>query len=338
MIRIGIIGTGKTVSIANNHYAALVNDGRAVLSAVMNSNVESAKRWVTNNNVCARVCSSIDEFMDSVDAVIICTPNNSHTEYAIKSVEHGKHFLLEKPMSTSIEDANKLVSVCSNSKTVDMMGFVYRYSNAAHAAQKIIKDQLGSIYTYTASFGGTRLANPQFAGEWRMDSRLSGSGALGDYGSHLIDLADFMAGQRYNSVVCMKDTYIKGRNNDDSAMFVANGPNGLGSYSMSRVGMNQITINIAGQGGMLDIAIGDNSSVVFKEKDIDGGYTGKSYNVPFEKQEFVQGLFDAQMKAFIDSIEGNNNDYADVKQGLYVDKVVFAADEAAKNKTTIEFN
>ncbi len=92
--------------------------------------------------------------------------------------------------------------------------------------------RIGPVYSCSAWFGGKRLADPNIGLGWRMRRASSGAGALCDFGSHLIDLTDYVAGQRYREVSCMADTFIPMRRldqqmapveNDDAAAFLARG-------------------------------------------------------------------------------------------------------------------
>lgn len=338
MIRVGIIGTGNLVAIAHYHALGLLNDGRAEISAVLNSRKETAEKWVSEHGLNARVCGSIEEFMDNVDAVSICAPNKFHCGYAHDAIKAGKHFLVEKPMAVGIEEARALSAACKGYAPCNMTGFVYRFSGAVQQARKIVREQLGEIYTCTAWFGGKRLSNPTLPLEWRMVRESSGSGALGDFGSHLVDLADFVAGQRYEEVSAFTGTFIPQRmhkgvlsdvENDDAAAFIAKGSRGIGSYTVSRTGMDDVMLLITGEGGMVQLSLRNPSGLTCWEKLPDGGYTGKIRHYDFPDEKPFDSWFDGEMSAFLDWIEGKEHLAADVKQGLYVEEVLHAAELAS---------
>lgn len=103
-----------------------------------------------------------------MDAVNICVPNAFHCDYALRAIKAGKHFLVEKPMAVQIEDCRKLAAACAEYGKTNMVGFVYRFSNAVQQARKIVREQIGDVYTLSAWFGGKRLADPPLTwnGEW----------------------------------------------------------------------------------------------------------------------------------------------------------------------------
>lgn len=338
MIRIGIVGTGNIVGISHFHTLGLLHDGRAEIAAVYDTRMDGARDWVGEHGLSAAVCESYGELLDRVDAVSICVPNAFHCEYALGAIEAGRHFLVEKPMAVHIEECRALAAAAKGYGKCNMVGFVYRFSNAVQQARRILREQIGPVYTYSAWFGGKRLSDPTVPLEWRMIRRSSGSGALGDFGSHLVDLADFIADQRYDTVGCMTETVIperQGRDgmapveNDDAAAFVARGSNGLGSYTVSRTGMDDVMVLVTGQGGMVQMSLRAPESVTYWEKKPDGGYTGAVRQYELAPQKPFDGWFDGEMTAFLDCIEGKPSFAADVQQGLYVEEVLHAAALAA---------
>lgn len=343
MIRIGIVGTGNIVGISHFHTQGLLHDGRAEIAAVYDARMDGARDWVEEHGLSATVCGSYEALLDCVDAVSICVPNAFHCGYALGAVRAGKHFLVEKPMAVSIEDCRALAEAVKDYGRCNMVGFVYRFSNAVLEARRIVRGQLGQIYTLSAWFGGKRLSDPTLPLEWRMIRRTSGSGALGDFGSHLVDLADFVAGQRYDTVSCMTETVIPQRQggdgpapveNDDAAAFVAKGGQGIGSYTVSRTGMDDVMLLITGEGGMVQLSLRAPESLIYWEKKPDGGYTGAVKQYELAPQKPFDGWFDGEMSAFLDCIEGRPSPGADVAQGLYVEEVLHAAAKAAESGRT----
>lgn len=337
MIKIGIVGTGNIVGISHYHAQGLLRDGRAEIAAVYDTRHDGAAEWVREHNLAATVCRSYEQLIEMVDAVNICVPNVVHSEYALKAIEAGKHFLLEKPMAVTLEESARLAAAAESFAHVGMMGFVYRYANAVQRTKEIVEQRIGRVYTYTSWFGGKRLSDPSIALEWRMIRSRSGSGALGDFGSHLIDLADFVATQRYETIACQTGQFIRQRQNggglaeienDDAAVFVAKGPNGLGSFTVSRVGLDDLMILVTGEGGMVQLSLRGEGSVTYWHKNLDGGYTGRVEDVTFAPQEPFAGWFDREMSGYLDAIEDPSRDYPSVAQGYYVERVLACAEQA----------
>lgn len=341
MIKIGIVGTGSTFGIAHYHAQGVLLDGRACVSAVFSHNKERAGKWVSDHGLSSRVCNSYEELLDNVDAVVICTPNAFHCNQVLQAIEAGKHILVEKPVAITADECKLLREACVGYGKVNMAGFSNRSSGIVLSARKIIREQMGKVFLFSAWFGGKRLADPSVPLEWRMQRSLSGSGALGDFGSHAVDLADFMCSQRYDEVSCMTAKYIAERplgkvENDDVALFQGRSNNGLGSFSMSRVGMTDTMIAIAGEGGLMELDFSGSGRLFYTEKKLNGPYTGKTAEIVPEKPSDFSSNLASQMTAFIDAIKGVESkasaNIADVNQGCYVENVLLAAEKASETR------
>lgn len=341
MIRIGIVGTGSTFGIAHYHAMGVLLDGRAVVSAVFSHNRERTGKWVSEHGLSSRVCNSYEELLEEVDAVVICTPNSFHCNQILQAVKAGKHLLAEKPVSISRDECRLLREACIGYSRVNMAGFSNRSSGIVLSARKIVRERMGKVYLFSAWFGGKRLADPSVPLEWRMQRSLSGSGALGDFGSHAVDLADFMCSQRYSEVSCMTSRFIEERplgkvENDDVALIQGRSCNGMGSFSMSRIGMPENRIVIAGEGGLLELDFAGKGRLLFSEKTLDGPYSGKVVEVIPEKPSDFNSTLASQMNAFIDAIEGIGSEaaanIADINQGCYVESVLLAAEKASETR------
>ncbi len=123
MVRIGIVGTGYRIGIAKMHIAGYKTLTDVEITALYDEDrlscEEYKQRFQLNE---ATVCSSLEELFDLVDAVSICTPNNTHIEIAKKALEHDVHVLCEKPFSNTLEGTENLVELANASRKVDMIG------------------------------------------------------------------------------------------------------------------------------------------------------------------------------------------------------------------------
>jgi len=337
---IGIVGTGATVSIAHYHALGYKADGRCSVDAVYDVNREAAGKWVEDHDLHATVCASYEELLSRVDTVDLCVPNFLHHPYALAALKADKNVFVEKPLATTVQDCRELEMLALASKRCARVGFVYRYADTIQLARRIVSERLGLIYSLSAWFGGKRLANPQIPLEWRMLKAKSRTGALDDFGSHLVDIAGFVAGQVYETVSCSLSTCISERldpatgkmgmvENDDVAVMLGKSGTSLGTFSMSRVGMDDVMLLIVGEGGMLQVSLRAPESLLFWEKERNGAYKGSCVPCPVTTQKPFEGWFLSEMRGFIDAIEGDVGLGATISQGLYVEKVLFAAEQAA---------
>ncbi len=126
-----------------------------------------------------------------LDAVIIATPNKFHAEHAIGCLKAGKHVFLEKPMTTSTRDADKILAAHKASGKLLQMGMVNRFTAAVQTTRRFIAEGCcGKIYSGQA-FWYRRRGIPGFGG-WFTTKEFSGGGGLIDLGVHMLDVALYL--------------------------------------------------------------------------------------------------------------------------------------------------
>ena len=131
---------------------------------------------------------------DDIDAVSIVVANHLHREIAEALLASSKHVLCEKPLASSVEDAETMVKAAEGSSQVAACGFSYRRSPAASAiSEQIESGALGEILHFNGRYWCDYSADPNAPTSWRYEGPL-GSGALADLGSHLVDLSEQLCG------------------------------------------------------------------------------------------------------------------------------------------------
>jgi len=189
MINIGVVGTG---SIAGCHLKAYAGDERAQLVAVCDINLDRA-RTVGETWGAGRAYGDPTElFADpDIDAVSICTPNNTHATLASAAIRAGKHVLVEKPMSRTYAEAQELEALVASQDKMLQVGFVRRHSTNCRVLKSFIDaGELGEVY-YAKASCLRRAGNP---GGWFASKAISGGGPLIDIGVHVIDLCWYLMG------------------------------------------------------------------------------------------------------------------------------------------------
>ncbi len=146
-----------------------------------------------------------------IDLVDISTPVNLHKDIAIAAAKAGKYIFCEKPMAMSLDEANEMLEAVEKAGVKHMVGFNYRRVPAIALAKRLIDEgALGKIYHFRAVYLQDWLVDPDFPLVWRLRKEVAGSGALGDMGAHVIDLARFLVGE-FETVICLTETFIKER-------------------------------------------------------------------------------------------------------------------------------
>jgi len=202
-INVGVIGTG---SISAMHLQSYQKHANANLLAVCDLNEERA-RLAAEKYGATKVFTDYRELLadPEIDAVSICTWNNTHAEISIAALNAGKHVLVEKPLCRTVEEALRVQEAVKSSGKLLQVGFVRRYDpNAQMLREFADKGEFGDIYFAKAS-SIRRLGNP---GGWFSDIERSGGGPLIDIGVHVIDLCWYMMG-RPKPVAVSANTYRK---------------------------------------------------------------------------------------------------------------------------------
>jgi predicted dehydrogenase len=141
---------------------------------------------------------------DDVDLVDVCTPGDTHAEIAIAALEAGKHVLCEKPLANTVAEAEAMADAAARAAergVRSMVGFTYRRVPAIVLARNLIAEgRLGDIRHVRAQYLQDWIADPSAPMSWRLEKDKAGSGALGDIGAHVVDLAHFLTGERLTGV------------------------------------------------------------------------------------------------------------------------------------------
>ncbi|MFF4574518.1 Gfo/Idh/MocA family protein [Streptomyces sp. NPDC001410] len=152
---------------------------------------------------------------DDVDLVDICTPGHSHAEIALAALAAGKHVLCEKPLANTVEEAETMTRAAEAAHArgqLAMVGFNYRRAPATALARRMVADgRLGTLRHVRVSYLQDWLVDPDFPLTWRLRKELAGSGSLGDLGAHIVDLAQYLAGERLAGVSALTETFVRER-------------------------------------------------------------------------------------------------------------------------------
>lgn len=139
---------------------------------------------------------------ERLDCVHICTPNNTHFEIAMYAMEHGVNVVCEKPMTCSVEEAEKLAATAREKGLINAMNFNCRFYPMAYQMRQMVKNgEVGDIYTVHGGYLQDWLfLDTDYS--WRLEPEATGaSRAFADIGSHWLDLVEYITGQRVTEVL-----------------------------------------------------------------------------------------------------------------------------------------
>jgi predicted dehydrogenase len=152
---------------------------------------------------------------DDVQLVDICTPGSSHGEIATAALTAGKHVLCEKPLANTVAEARSMAEVARAARASgvrSMVGFNYRRVPAVTFARQLVADgRVGEIRHVRAQYLQDWIVDPEFPLVWRLKADEAGSGALGDIGAHIVDLTQYVTGQRITGVNAVLETFVRER-------------------------------------------------------------------------------------------------------------------------------
>lgn len=225
-IRIALIGTGLMGRTHSNGYKRIGDffpelEYRPVLKAVCSRNEEKVRAFAEQwgyESIETDWRKIIER--DDIDAIDICTPNDTHAEIAIAAAAAGKMILCEKPLARTLEEAKTMVDAIEKAGVKNTVWYNYRRVPAVTLAKQIVDSgKLGRIFHYRANFLQDWTINPDVpqggAATWRLDVDAAGSGVTGDLLAHCIDTAMWINGG-IKDVSAVTETFIKERVHSES--------------------------------------------------------------------------------------------------------------------------
>lgn len=203
-MRFGIVGLGNH---AINRVMPVIPESGNSISAIYSRNIDKARKQVMSYP--SRAYDDIDKFFEDgeFDGAYISTPNFLHHEHAKKALLSGKHVLLEKPMTLTVEHAKELVELAQNRNLSLAIGFHMRFHPALSDARKIINDgELGEI-TYIeaswASLSSRNYENPD--NRWWKEEEKVGGGSVMATGVHVMDAINYIMGSPPDRITAIRD-------------------------------------------------------------------------------------------------------------------------------------
>ena len=296
-----------------------------------------------------------------IDAVDICTPNNSHCDIALAAAKAGKHIYCEKPLAMNPAEAAAMTDAVADAGVKAQMTFNFRFFPAIARAKQLIESGfLGEIFSYRGRYHRSSYISRDKPMSWRLQREITGGGALFDLGSHILDLLYHLLGD-VESVNATLETLIKDRpaapgsdqrtpvDVDDIALLHTRLPSGaLGTVEISRMGTgatNDLCFEIFGELGAIrfDLAqpswlevydVRDSDSPIggargFRKIEAGGRYAGQRAPDWTMSPDFMRAHAECQYQ-FIQSIWQDTAPSPSFAEGLQVQRVMAAAELSSR--------
>jgi predicted dehydrogenase len=346
--KIGVIGAGN---ISEHHIKSYLNNPNAELYAICDKNEKRAKEKAEKHNIKNVYFNHMDLLSNpEIEAVSICTWNDSHVSISIDGLRAGKHVLVEKPLSKTVEEALRVEEAVRQSGKTLQVGFVRRYgANTQILKQFIDQGELGEIY-YAKASCLRRVGNP---GGWFADKERSGGGPLIDLGVHVIDLCWYLMGRpkvksisgntydrlgnraNVKNLAFYKASDYDAANNtvEDLANAIIRFENGASlvvdvSFTL-HAKKDEISVKLYGEKGGAEIE--PELAVVTEKYDTIFNLQPQVNNLSFD---FVKG-FQNEINHFIEVCQGRKTTLSPVEDGLEIMKILCGIYESAEKQTEI---
>lgn len=185
-VRVGLVGAGR---IAQVHAAAYQRIARGQIVSVTDPILASAERMSAEHGY--EVSATFEDILadQSIDAVLLATPNFLHADQTIHALESGKHVFCQKPISLTLQDADRVVAAAKASDRVLQFGFMLRFTPPIPQLQaRLASGELGPLIAAQAAVFGWEPSN-----DWFYDPK-NGGGVILDTLVHFGDLVLWLFG------------------------------------------------------------------------------------------------------------------------------------------------
>lgn len=295
------------------------------------------------------------------DCVHICTPNFTHMEIALYAFEKGVHVVCEKPMARNAEEARIMVEAAKKSKRINAINFHNRYYPIPYRMKKMVQSgEIGEVFSVQGGYlQDWLLYDTDFS--WKILSEMCGkTRATADLGSHWIDLAEYVTGQKVKEVFAeFKTVYPKRKQvtaegdkevaidtEDFSSILLRFDGGAIGSATFSAVfagKKNQTVLQVAGTKKSLewdnekvnDLLIGrrdEASGLLTKDPSLVDADTASIIGYPGGHAEGFPDAFKQNFNAIYNAIRGiqPRNPFATFEDGLHIMETCDKLYESAK--------
>jgi predicted dehydrogenase len=229
-IRLGMVGGGNDAFIGGVHrIAARIDDKFRLVAGALSSTPEKSR--ASGEALGLEPDRIYDDFKkmairearlkNGIEAVAIVTPNHLHYAAAREFLKRGIHVICDKPLTSTLSDAKKLVKVAEASDALFVLTHNYTgYPMIRQAREMIAAGDLGNLRVVQVEYAQDWLTEHQDfkQAEWRTDPARSGAGgSTGDIGTHAFNLAGFVTGLELGSLSADLQSFVAGRRVDDNA-------------------------------------------------------------------------------------------------------------------------
>lgn len=341
MFKVGIIGCGRIAQ--TRHIPEYIDNPYAEIAGYYDFNLQRAQELAKQFG--GKAYESVEQLLEDkdIDAVSVCTSNDTHAEITVKALEAGKHVLCEKPMATTLEDCERMVEAAEKNNRYLMIGMNQRLAKAHQKAKEIIESgEIGRVVSFKTTFGHggpeTWSIDPGI-NSWFFDRKKAAMGAMADLGVHKTDLIQYLTGQ-YVTAVCAKVVTLDKRYANGELIGVDD--NAFCIYKMNDGVVGTMCASWTYYGAE------DNSTIIYATNAIMRIYDDPDYSITIIKKNGEKIYYDIdkiqtndnQTKSgiidmFADSVENDFEPPISGKSVIPAMRAVFAAIESSNTGKTV---
>ncbi len=267
-LKLGMVGGGQGAFIGGVHRIASRIDGKfqLVAGALSSDPARAAASAAELGIDPSRSYASYEDMAkaeavrdDGIDAVAIVTPNHMHADPAVAFLEAGIHVICDKPLAATQDQADAIFAAAAASEARFILTHNYTgYPLIRQAREMVARGDLGRIRLVQVEYAQDWLAVETHSkqADWRTDPAKSGAGAIGDIGTHALNLACFVSGLTPEALAAELSSFVSGRQVDDNANVMLRfegGARGMLWASQVAVGNeNGLRLRLYGEAGGLE--------------------------------------------------------------------------------------
>ena len=242
VLRVAIMGLG---SYGTRVAEAMQDSKAAKLTGVISGTPSKIKDWQSKYSIPAANCYNYENFdrikdNKDIDAVYIITPNGLHKDQAIRVAAAGKHVISEKPMALNAAEGKAMVDACNKAGVKLLVGYRMHFEpNTLEIIRLRNAGEFGQVLFFQG-LSGFRIGDP---GQWRLNKKLAGGGAMMDIGIYSVNGARYMIGEEPIWVTAqeVKTDPVKFKEGvDETITFQMGFPSGAVASCLSTYTMNNL--------------------------------------------------------------------------------------------------
>lgn len=236
---------------------ALQQTAHCYLAGIVTGTPSKAEAWKKQYNLPDKNIydyKNFDHIADNkdIDIIYVVLPNSMHHEYVLRAAQAGKHVICEKPMATSVKEAQEMIAACKKANVKLSIGYRLHFEPFTQEAMRVGQQKVFGKVKFVESSDGFKIGDPK---QWRLNKTLAGGGSMMDIGIYAIQGARYSTGEEPIAVTAQefKTDKVKFKDVDETIFFQLEFPSGAVSNSVSSYASGTERLYISAENGWLEL-------------------------------------------------------------------------------------